>query len=73
MDNNVGRSDATFRSFLALLAVGAAIVFSANVVASLTFAVVAVLMIGTAMTRKCPAYTLLGFTTTEKAGPRVVK
>lgn len=63
MEINVGRFDATLRTLLAVLALAFSLALTDYIALSLILAVVAILLVGTALTRKCPAYTLLGLST----------
>lgn len=63
MVKNVGRADAIIRALLALVFAGMALVFSGQLVVSLIAALAAVVMLGTALTGRCPLYAALGLTT----------
>lgn len=63
MEMNVGRVDATLRTLIAVLALAFSLALTDHLAASLALAVLAILMVGTALTGKCPAYTLLGIST----------
>lgn len=59
MDHNVGQFDAGLRWICAAFLLGASIAFADYLIVSLAMAVFVVLLVGTAITGKCPLYTLL--------------
>jgi len=63
MENNVGTFDAAARWVLAATFFFSSIAVNDHAAISLTLAALAVVMIGTALTRKCPLYTVLGMRT----------
>lgn len=73
MKSNVGNIDAVIRGFVAIAGFALAVIFNASPLASLVFAFIGLVMAGTALTRSCPLYTLLGFDTSHgrTATPRV--
>ena len=63
MEQNVGRADAWVRWMLAAVLFVASVVFNADAWLSLGSATATLVMVATALTRRCPLYTLLGLTT----------
>ncbi|MBI4419892.1 MAG: DUF2892 domain-containing protein [Gemmatimonadetes bacterium] len=63
MQQNVGTTDAAIRWALATILFVLSIVFNASPWLSLGFAVAALVMVATALTRKCPLYTATGLNT----------
>ncbi len=60
MHTNVGAKDARVRWSLAAVFFAVAIAFNASPVITLVAALAALLMAGTALTRSCPVYRVLG-------------
>jgi hypothetical protein len=60
MHTNVGATDARVRWALAAVFFAVAMAFNASPVITLTAALAALVMAGTALTRSCPLYRLLG-------------
>ena len=63
---NVGRTDAVVRFALAVTLLLAAAVFNAHALLALAAAMVAVVLAATALTKRCPLYTLLGTRTNHQ-------
>ena len=59
MDHNVGTFDAAMRWICAAFLLGASFAYSDHLIISLSLAVLVVLLVGTAVTGKCPLYTLI--------------
>lgn len=66
MTTNVGSTDAIVRWIFAAVFFAAAVVFNAIPVVTLMAAVLGLVMAGTALTRSCPLYTILGLNTRER-------
>ncbi|HXV86817.1 MAG TPA: DUF2892 domain-containing protein [Gemmatimonadales bacterium] len=66
MTTNVGRIDAAVRWLLAAVLFGIAIVFQDLVVLTVVAALLAMVLAGTAATRTCPLYAVLGLRTQPK-------
>ena len=66
MEFNVGSVDAAVRASLAVLFLIAAAILNSLPVTSLFLAIVALALFGTALTRTCPLYRLLGVSTSRK-------
>lgn len=64
MKANVGSSDARIRLGLAVVFFALAVVFNPLPFVALGAALVALVMAGTALTRSCPLYSVLGIDTT---------
>ncbi len=60
MDQNVGRADAGIRWALAAILFTVSVIFSAKLWLSLAAAIAALVLVATALTRKCPLFTFLG-------------
>lgn len=67
MKANVGSRDAVIRWMLAVVFFALAVVFNASPVIALVSALLALVMAGTALTRSCPLYSLLGIDTCRHA------
>ena len=63
MERNVGRLDATLRLIAAAALFGVSLVFNASPAISLVSALAALVLAATALSGRCPAYTLLGLST----------
>lgn len=63
MKSNVGNTDAVIRGIIAIAGFALAVIFNSSPIPSLVFAFIGLVMAGTALTRSCPLYTLLGFDT----------
>lgn len=61
MYKNVGRLDACIRGGLAIALFVVAIVFNRSPVISLAAALLALILMGTALTKSCPLYRILHF------------
>jgi hypothetical protein len=71
MRTNVGRMDSWIRGALSVVFLVLAAVFSAQPVASLVAALMALLFAATALTHSCPLYNLLGLDTrTQDSRPQ---
>ncbi len=66
MQGNVGRADAWIRAFLGLGALVVAGLFNDRPAVSLIAVAVALICFGTALTKECPIYRLLGFGTRKQ-------
>ncbi len=66
MHENVGRTDAWIRGALGILLLIAAAVLNHTPVASLIAAFLGLVFLGTALTRSCPLYRLLGVDTSAR-------
>lgn len=66
MKQNVGIIDARIRLVLAALLFGAALAFNSLPLIALAAALVALVLAGTALTRACPMYAILGLDTTSQ-------
>ncbi len=62
MERNIGTLDARLRLLLAAVLLGISVVFNAQPLVALATALVAVVLAGTGLTRSCPLYSLLRFT-----------
>ena len=71
MQQNVGRADACVRGGVAVLLFIVAAVFNRLPVVSLAAALVALVLMGTALTRNCPMYRALGIDSTGHRSRRV--
>ncbi len=60
MQRNVGRADAWIRGGLAVLLFGMAAILNHLSLVSLAAALAALILVGTALTRSCPLYRVLG-------------
>jgi hypothetical protein len=67
VEHNVGRIDAGIRWFLAAALFGFSLVLNESPAFALLAAVAAVVMVGTAVTRSCPLYQLLGIRTCPRS------
>lgn len=65
MKANVGSTDAVIRWALAAVFFALAVVFNQIPLVALISALVALVMAGTALTRSCPLYSLLGVNTSK--------
>lgn len=70
MNPNVGPLDATMRWIGAALSFALAVAFHASPVIALSWALIALVMAGTALTRFCPLYRLLGISTCPRKSAR---
>jgi hypothetical protein len=72
VERNVGRIDAAIRWSLAVVFFGASLVLNGIPVVALAAAVLALVMVATALTGSCPLYRLLGISTCPRnpATPR---
>ena len=68
METNVGPIDAAIRGLLAAVLLSGAFARIDQVATSLLFATLGLVLAGTALTGKCPAYTLLGLHTGRAKG-----
>lgn len=59
MQQNVGRLDAWIRGVLAVVSLVVAVIFNHIPLLSLAAAALALVMVGTALTRSCPLYRML--------------
>jgi hypothetical protein len=67
VETNMGRIDAGLRWTLAAVLFGVSLILSDRPAIGLLAAVAAVVMVGTAVTRSCPLYHLLGIRTCPKS------
>lgn len=69
MKANVGSLDATIRWTFAIVFFGMAIAFNSAPAIALVTALLALVMAGTALTKVCPLYTVLGLDTARHETP----
>lgn len=67
MQQNVGRTDAGVRWALAAILFTVSIIFNAHAFLSFFTALGALVIVATALTGKCPMYTLLGIDTRRRS------
>lgn len=68
-NRNVGNIDAAVRALLGLVLLAAAAIFNQRPFLALGAAFLAIVFLGTAVTRVCPLYVLVGMTTREREAP----
>lgn len=68
-NRNVGNIDAAVRALLGLVLLAAAAIFNQRPFLALGAAFLALVFLGTAVTRVCPLYVLVGMTTREREAP----
>lgn len=69
MMDNVGKPDAVIRLVAGAVLFVVAAIFNATPLISLLAALAGIVMVGTALTRKCPLYAILGLTTCPRERP----
>jgi hypothetical protein len=68
-NRNVGNIDAAVRALLGMVLLAAAAIFNQRPFLALGAAFLALVFLGTAVTRVCPLYVLVGMTTREPQAP----
>ena len=69
-NRNVGGTDAAVRALLGMILLAAAAIFNQRPFLALGAAFLALVFIGTAVTRVCPLYVLVGMTTRDHEQPQ---
>ncbi|HEY6853560.1 MAG TPA: DUF2892 domain-containing protein [Gemmatimonadales bacterium] len=69
-NRNVGPVDAAVRALLGIVLLAAAAIFNQRPFLALGAAFLALIFLGTAVTRVCPLYVLVGMTTRDREAPQ---
>lgn len=70
INRNVGPADAAVRALLGMVLLAAAAIFNERPFLALGAAFLALVFLGTAVTRVCPLYVLVGMTTRDRDAPQ---